>query len=401
MLFASPTLAYASDFSANSNASVELYGKTELKAERLSEKYLELYSILDKAVRNMEANVDIKKLGLSKKQYLFVYETFVNDNPQYFWLRNGSSMMINSYTNKVVSFSPMYFDFVDLDEAKFEYEKKVGEILTNVDQNWTEKEKVKYLHDYICDNVSYYMDFNKSGNFANAYGAIVDKKASCEGYSRALEDLLLRCGIQCYSIIGDDYFPGEDTPEGHMWNLVRIDGNYYHLDVTWDDQNSTTIYDYFNVSTERILIDHIIGEGQIAFPICYDYVENSSIVESEISFSEQSEDVSEEQRSRENEEILNGVEKTKISLTTSSSTKAITLKISKAKGYKVDKYEIYRSTSGKSGTFKKIKTTSKLSFKNTGLSKGKRYYYKVRGVRKVGDELVYTKWSNVSYRKAK
>lgn len=403
LIIFSPQWAFATEgeLASVESAKAPLYGKTELAKYSLGDKYLALYESLDKAVKSMESGVNISSLGLSKDQFMLVYETFVSDNPQYFWVQNGAEMMIRAVSKAVVSYSPMYFKFDDTVKAKADYELRVNEILEEVDKNWTENEKVKYLHDYLCKHVSYSMDSEKSPYFASAYGALVDGMASCEGYSRALQDLLIRLGIQSFAIIGDDYFPGEDTPEGHMWNLVKIDGNYYHLDLTWDDQNTYISYDYYNVSTERILVDHLIDDGQVPFPICYDYVDNSQKIDNIDKTEKNEESKTDIGALTENEKIINGIHKTKVSISTSASTKAVTIKISKEKGYKVDSYQIYRSTSGKSGTFKKIKNTQKVIYKNTGLSKGKRYYYKVRGVRKVGDKTVYTEWSNVSYRKAK
>jgi len=63
-------------------------------------------------------------------------------------------------------------------------------------------------------------------------------------------------------------------------------------------------------------------------------------------------------------------------------------------GFKVDGYKVYRSTSGKKGSFKCIKTTKAVSWKNSGLKDGKKYYYKVKGYRVVDGKTVFTEWSN-------
>jgi fibronectin type 3 domain-containing protein len=79
----------------------------------------------------------------------------------------------------------------------------------------------------------------------------------------------------------------------------------------------------------------------------------------------------------------------------------ITVKWSRSKGYKVDGYQIYRSTKKSSG-YKKIATTTKRKYKDTrSLKSGKKYYYKVRGYRKVNGKTVYTRWSKVICRTAK
>lgn len=67
----------------------------------------------------------------------------------------------------------------------------------------------------------------------------------------------------------------------------------------------------------------------------------------------------------------------------------------------IDGYQVYRSVTGKAGTFKKIVTTKKLSVLNKSVSSGKTYYYKVRGYKKIDGKTVYTQWSKAVAQKAK
>lgn len=100
-----------------------------------------------------------------------------------------------------------------------------------------------------------------------------------------------------------------------------------------------------------------------------------------------------------------GVQNTtiKASTTTSGIKKGVKITWKKSAGYKVDYYEVWRSTKKSSGFKKSYATSSgsKTSYTNTKTTKGTRYYYRVRGVRTVGGETVYTQWSNKCYRKAK
>jgi len=86
--------------------------------------------------------------------------------------------------------------------------------------------------------------------------------------------------------------------------------------------------------------------------------------------------------------------------------RAATVKLSwkKAKGYKVDAYEVYRANA-KNGKYVKLYTTKnakKRGFTNgRNLQAGKTYYYKVRGVRTIGGKKYYTKWSNISAKKTR
>ncbi|MGF6376443.1 hypothetical protein M2140_001516 [Clostridiales Family XIII bacterium PM5-7] len=102
-------------------------------------------------------------------------------------------------------------------------------------------------------------------------------------------------------------------------------------------------------------------------------------------------------------EIAAGVKATTIKIKSTKGKNYIKLNWTKSKGYKVDYYQVFRSNKKASGygtkAFYETKTGAAKSYKNTkALKKGNRYYYKVRGVRKVDGKTVYTKWSNVVYR---
>ena len=104
----------------------------------------------------------------------------------------------------------------------------------------------------------------------------------------------------------------------------------------------------------------------------------------------------------QNAKIKAGVQSTTIKASTKLTKKGkITVSWKKSAGYKVDGYEIFRSTKKTVSTKKPVFTTAKTSYTNTAVKKGTRYYYKVRGYRVVNGEKVYTRISNVAYRTAK
>lgn len=68
----------------------------------------------------------------------------------------------------------------------------------------------------------------------NIYGALVQRKTVCHGYALAYLYLLQKVGIQATVVTGDCH-----SGEPHAWNIVKMEGNYYHVDVTWGDGSNT------------------------------------------------------------------------------------------------------------------------------------------------------------------
>ena len=105
-------------------------------------------------------------------------------------------------------------------------------------------------------------------------------------------------------------------------------------------------------------------------------------------------------------ETIDGIKKTKITAKSALTKNGIKVSWKKSAGYKVDYYEVFRSTKKSSGygtkAYYKTKTNKTFSFTDSKkLKKGTRYYYKVRGVRTIDKTKYYTSWSNKANRTAK
>lgn len=143
--------------------------------------------------------------------------------------------------------------------------------LSDTDDEWqTELE----IHDYIVDNCTYELSEPRLV-CSSVYGALVNGRAACEGYSRAAKLLFDEAGIESALVSGIS--KDEDGEEGpHMWNAVKINGDFYYLDCTWDDPVSENgeemkLYSYFNVTTKMISKTH--SEFSYNF-VCIDTAEN-------------------------------------------------------------------------------------------------------------------------------
>lgn len=102
---------------------------------------------------------------------------------------------------------------------------------------------------------------NTPDDLRNVYGALVLKKAVCAGYASAFLYLMQQLGIECM------YVRGNCSGEGrHGWNIVKLEGDYYHVDVTWGDNSNTDPskgsegfgYEYFCITDADIQMSRTI-----------------------------------------------------------------------------------------------------------------------------------------------
>ena len=113
-----------------------------------------------------------------------------------------------------------------LDECAAAADRLLNGIEENADL--TDAEKALLIHDRLAETCDYSYDSSQSDRYI-MYAALVKGHAVCDGYTKAYAYLLNRVGIKNANCSSDTL--------NHAWNLVMIDGKYYHVDVTWDDKS--------------------------------------------------------------------------------------------------------------------------------------------------------------------
>lgn len=162
----------------------------------------------------------------------------------------------NSSNNVKISYGGDYKIGITINRAYTQDEineinNKVDKILSeNVNNNMPPKEKIRAIHDYIIDHTEYdklkYENKNDDTYKSNtAYGVLIEGYGTCNGYADAMEIFLDKMNIINYKI----------SNEEHIWNLVYLDGKWYHLDLTWDDPISDININrdtYFLINTKTL-----------------------------------------------------------------------------------------------------------------------------------------------------
>lgn len=144
-----------------------------------------------------------------------------------------------------------------------------------------EIETLKVVHDYLLENTEYdtnYQNNDRKSSY-NAYGTLINRKAVCEGYSKAFKLIMDELKIPCIIACGVGRNNSGET-ESHAWNYVYVNENWYAIDVTWDDPiiigngniSNDVKYKYFLKGAEDFFVDHfedgnIAGEYNFKYPM--------------------------------------------------------------------------------------------------------------------------------------
>lgn len=199
--------------------------------------------------------VVLKGKKLTEAQLRVVMLAFLNDNPQVFWVAgaysyqyDGSSMVIQLYS--AVSSDKCAAMIQTLNG-------RLSAVLGAMPAGLSELDRELYLSEYLVNRCAYdtaaVTDQTRWKSFS-AYGALAEGSAVCEGYSRAMQLLSCYAGLSC------SLATGTGNGGSHMWNQIKIDGDWYYLDLTWDD-NNPEVYNYFNVT------DAVLRQTHTLFPL--------------------------------------------------------------------------------------------------------------------------------------
>lgn len=213
--------------------------------------------------------------SLTNKEFNNVFFAVKNDNPDILCFSDSCNMV--SFLN--ASFIQLNYvhDFDKCNKMMSDLNQLTDKIISEMNVD-TDFEKELYIHDYIVRNCSY----EESTNASSAYGCLIDNKAICSGYSRAAMILLKKAGIECMVISGTG-ITSENEKISHMWNIVWLNNEAYHLDVTWDDPVSESedfiSHLFFNLTDKQITYDHTDLSLNIqSFKSNYNYFEKNGLL---------------------------------------------------------------------------------------------------------------------------
>ena len=209
-------------------------------------------------------------------------DAFSYDYPQAFWfrgsnygyrvscVRDGSSSTGYRGTFKNFTFKPANREISENAHTR------MGDFMNGVQSAVAElneqtlgmdmEQKIKRIHDYICQRVTYRNDNTLWVHSAASLFLDADPAFVCEGYAKSMKIFCYYMGINCACVSGTARGTSSGTPGAHMWNYVQMDdGNWYLVDATWDDVGTPPSSRYLLVgrSTKGQYIT--IGEERVEY----------------------------------------------------------------------------------------------------------------------------------------
>ena len=191
---------------------------------------------------------------LDRKEFSDIYFMIRMDNPMIFW---SVTFKYRYYENSAnIELIPEYlFPKDKIKEHRQAMEARVRKLARQAEK-LDEKGKELFIHDFICRNVHY--DKLKKEYSHEIIGALGNGVAVCEGIAKAVKVLCDALEIWCIVALAENN-PEKGIKYRHAWNIIRMDGKYYHLDATFDNtlsKNGVLRYDYVNLSDKQIFRDH-------------------------------------------------------------------------------------------------------------------------------------------------
>ena len=235
------------------------YLYTAVQDTKHSDTYVMINNIEQPGVR-----VQLPDAMLSENSTTRIYEAFFTDNPHFFYLDRTYSMEGVQETDGTTYYNALILQYTLPTEQRIPADQELQAVVDTIISECPTMDEYaieQYLHDQVAGRCTYDTIAAETNSAVvpdayTAYGALVKGKAVCEGYAKALQLLLDRQSIPVTLVTG----VARESGESHMWNMVTINGENYHVDPTWNDSGDRLQHTYFNLTTDMVLASCAIDD---------------------------------------------------------------------------------------------------------------------------------------------
>lgn len=168
--------------------------------------------------------IDLSKYAIPVAEFSTLFEQTVVFSPELFHVEGGYRYSFSTSDNRLLVVYPNYrYTGAELAEKRTVYRQKLNAILAGVDPAWSDGEIALYLHDYLAAHFTY----DTTYTHYDAYSFLTTGTGVCQAYASTYIALLQAFDIPVDYVVSDAM--------NHAWNAIELDGDWYHVDVTWDD----------------------------------------------------------------------------------------------------------------------------------------------------------------------
>ena len=231
--------------------------------EQLTEKEKQVYRDFYQGIKNCESVIRTITYPNVEKAMGRIYEAILADNPHIYYL-NQTEIHYAYGPSKVEIYPSYLFSKPQIAAYNQQLQQRANAIVSEVTlaAGRDEQKREKALYEYFAKHFKYHhaslqsKDLIVLGKAHSLLGVFLEGKAVCEGFAKAFKFLMNAMDMKCIVVNGH---AGSGPDSGHTWNIVKINNNPYHVDVTWGiniSADGIVRYDYLNLSDEDISIDH-------------------------------------------------------------------------------------------------------------------------------------------------
>ena len=231
------------------------------------------------AIESLQTEVQFNKI-LSSEEINHVLYAINYDWPEYYyfyWVEK-----IELYSDKMSFILKYQYPIKDIPRRNKMIQAKIQESLQKAKEANIQGDFVKsvWIHNHISKLTTYdygsYEERTSERRQKEAHtiaGVFCRNTAVCEGIAKAYKLLCDYLGVECILVVG---MAGNEPSkvlenQDHAWNMIKINGKYGHVDVTWDMRSSRIsnqyCYDYFGVSDKVFSVNHSWKE----YPVCVEH----------------------------------------------------------------------------------------------------------------------------------
>ena len=209
--------------------------------------YDRVYDAMYDAVASGKPSLDLYEYQVSVQDFLDIYSDLFITAPEFFFLspRVVYHTMDSVFSTSVVD---VYFKYemnpAEREAASALYEKELSYIVSLVPEGLSEAERALFVHDYLIASFSY----DGTETIYDAYHLFRSRTGVCQAYALAYSAILRELGMESVLAVSEEM--------GHAWNVVKVDGEWYHVDLVYDDPQpdrcGRVLHDYFLLTDDQI-----------------------------------------------------------------------------------------------------------------------------------------------------